>query len=233
MIELVAGAAPADPAPELLPGDAARRPGHLVHGLERAPRDHRPARRGEAEAERDQDEQRLEVTPERALGAVERHADLDEPHEVAAAVHGHGEQAHARPPGEAHGLVSLAAGGGALPRPRREREPVAQLGRVRAGAALGVHELEELVVELRPEEIPQQRLGARALGAAPAGVADHLRDRAERGVEVLHEAPPQERVREPADHDEDPEQDRRVPEGEPEAHAERRPAPAHSPALST
>src|SRR3990167_5927127 len=103
------------------------------------------------------------------------------------------------PPGEAHGLVGLA------------------------GAALGVHELEELVVELRPEEIPQQRLGARALGAAPAGVADHLRDRAERGVEVLHEAPPQERVREPADHDEDPEQDRRVPEGESEAHAERRP----------
>ena len=63
-------------------------------GAERLPRDDGAARGREADPERDQDEQRLEIAAQHALGAVERAADLDDPDDAAALDDRHRQDPH-------------------------------------------------------------------------------------------------------------------------------------------
>ena len=99
--------------------------------------------------------------------------------------------------------------------------------------AFGIEELEELVVELGPEQVPQHglRVVGAALGQGP-GVVQHLRDRQERGVEVLDEAPAEHRIAQRGDDDQDAEQDAAVPERETSADRQRPQPTHHSSALS-
>ena len=81
-VELVAGAAYRDAAGQRLGVDAARRARHLVHRPERGPRHDVAAGRGQAHAERDENQQRLQPALERLGGGPERGAhphDLDQP----------------------------------------------------------------------------------------------------------------------------------------------------------
>src|SRR5439155_1064413 len=141
---------------------------------DRRARDHGAARGGERQTERDQDEERLQIAPERALGTLERHAHLDELHELAVARDRQRQQAHGLARGEPHGLEGRLAARGVAPGLRRERERLLpQMGRACARPTFGVNELEELVVEFRPEDLPQRRLGLHAKGGArsrPAGI---------------------------------------------------------------
>src|SRR5207244_12729994 len=69
--------------------------------------------------------------------------------------------------------------------------------------------------------------------ARPAGVAGHLPDGQEGGVEILAQAGAGERVREPADHGEDRQENAGVPERQAGADRERHYARTHSAPLST
>src|SRR3989449_669039 len=213
------------------------RAGHGVHRAERRARDDRAPGGRERQAERDQDQERLEIAPERPLGPLERDADLEELNELAVARDRQRQQAHGLARGAPHGLERPHAARGVLSGLGGERERLlAQVGRARAEPTLGVHELEELVVELGPEDLPERRLGSDAEGGArsrPAGVADDQPHRQEGGVEILHEAGAQERVREPADHDEDRQENRGVPQRQAGADRELHRAPTHSAARST
>src|SRR5262249_50785702 len=116
------------------------------------------------------------------------------------------------------------------PRLRRELQRPRMLPRrSRLGMALGVEQLEELVRELRPQQLPQERveLGVRALAVGrKVGVAQDLRHRQQRGIEVLDQAPPQHRIPEHADDDQDREQQAAVPERQ--TGADRQRAQPHS-----
>src|SRR6266566_2670020 len=221
---------------QVTPRSSATRAGHGVHRAERRARDDRAPGGRERQAERDQDQERLEVAPERPLGPLERDADLEELNELAVARDRQRQQAHGLARGAPHGLERPHAAHGVLSGLGGERERLlAQVGRARAEPALGVHELEELVVELGPEDLPERRLGSDAEGGArsrPAGVADDQPHRQEGGVEILHEAGAQERVREPADHDEDRQENRGVPQRQAGADRELHRAPTHSAARS-
>ena len=78
-VQLVLGALPSDALVQVLGGDAAGRRRHLVDRSERLPRDDGAARGRQADPERDQDEQRLQIAAQHALGSAERAADLDDP----------------------------------------------------------------------------------------------------------------------------------------------------------
>src|SRR5262245_33886847 len=97
---------------------------------------------------------------------------------------------------------------------------------------LGVEKLEELVVELIAEHLPHPLLERAGAGVHDGriGALDGLRDREERGVEVLEEAGTQQRIRQAAHDQENGEQGQRVPDGETATNRQR----AHqSAALST
>src|SRR3989442_438755 len=235
----VAGARSAAPKAGVgvLAADPACRAGHGVHRAERRAGDDRAPGGRERQAERDQDQERLEIAPERPLGPLERDADLEELNELAVARDRQRQQAHGLARGAPHGLERPHAPRGVLSGLGGERERLlSQVGRARAEPALGVHELEELVVELGPEDLPERRLGSDAEGGArsrPAGVADDQPHRQEGGVEILHEAGAQERVREPADHDEDRQENRGVPQRQAGADRELHCPPTPSAARST
>jgi hypothetical protein len=83
--------------------------------------------------------------------------------------------------------------------------------------ALGIEELVELVVDLGPQEIPQHRLHPGLVARFPgreARIAEHLRHRQQRRIQVLDEADAERGVPEHADHDQDGEQDAAIPERE-------------------
>src|SRR5439155_660908 len=100
VVQLVPRLPPREALVEVLSADPAGGTGHRVHRPEHRARDHGAARGGERQTERDQDEERLEIAPERALGTLERHAHLDELHEVAVARARQRQQAHGLAGGE-------------------------------------------------------------------------------------------------------------------------------------
>ncbi len=231
-VQLVSAAAPLDAPAQVLGGDAAGGARHLVDRAQRDPRDDRPAQRGQPHAERDQHHQSVEVAVAHRERAPERHAHLDHLGDAALAHHRQGEQTHRLGARQHHRLDGGLAARGPRARLRRQRQHVLLAARARpVGMALGIEQPEELVVELGPQQLAQQRVGfARDVGGA--GVLDDLGHRQQRGVQILVEAPAQPRVGDRADRDEDREEDRAVPEGEGGAKGQPQARAGHGAALS-
>ena len=218
-VELVAGAAHPYAARQRLGVDAPGRLRHVVHGLERGARHHAPAGRRQAHAEWNEHGQGLHPALQRALGRPQRDADLHDLDEAAVASHRQRDDAHA-PVVQHHRVERRPALDHALPRGRRQRQRVAaQATRAKAERAVGIEELEELVLGV--EELAQPLLGHVETLAAARGVAHDLGHRQQRAIDVLGKTPRQQRVRQPADDDEDGEQGAGIPERQPRVDRER------------
>jgi hypothetical protein len=97
---------------------------------------------------------------------------------------------------------------------------------------LGIEQLDELVVELGPQQLAQERLGLARPLLGRAGVLDDLGDGEQGGVEVLLQAEAEPGIGEGADRHQDGEEDAAVPERELGVDRERQAEPSHGSALS-
>ncbi len=220
---------------EILGADA---PGGSRHPIERAQRDlrdERAAQRGQSDSHRDQDGQGVQVPVQGRRGR----AAASMPTWTISTTR----------PSRTTGIVRIrdrlrsrrarrsrrcSAPGPPAPAPRvtggaRRRGA----GAGSRGAALGIQELEKLVVELGSQQLPQQRLGS---PAARAGRVDVLattcatvRSDASRSCSRPTRS---QRVRQRPDRHDDGQEHRAVPEGQPGANGERRAREPHASAPS-
>jgi len=232
-VQLVPAPPPLHAPAQVLGGDAAGGARHLVHRAQGRAGDDGSAERGQPHPQRDQHDQGVEVAVAHRLGAPQRHAHLDHLGDAAVAHHRQGEEADRLDAAHHHRLdrAQAADGPGAgLGRQRQHVGPAARAGGVRP--PLGIEELDELVVELGSQELPQERIGVAGCLPGGAGVLDHLRDGEERRVEILLETEAQPGIGDRGDRHQDREQDGAVPQGELGADRERQPEASHGSALS-
>ena len=152
--ELVVGVLRRDAPREVGAADAARRLDHVVHRPERSSGEKPAAGRGGAERHGQQRGEHQEESRARGLDDLERHRDLDEPHEPPALHHGRGQHAHRRRrTRQPHGLVRPLAVLGVVQRggPERQIEPLSWR-QTRIGTSERIEQLIEALGERGADE---------------------------------------------------------------------------------
>ncbi len=231
-VELVTRPGPLHALTEILRADPTCGPRHPIQGTERDLCDEGTAHRGQRDPERDQHGQGVEIPIEGGPRATQQHADLNDLHDPALTDDRRREHADRLRVGEQDGLEGVLPAGRAGPRRSGQGQRVGPACRwARTGTALGIQELEELVVELGSQQLPQQHLVITGLPRRRAGVLDDLRDGEEGGVEILQQADAQPGIGQRADGHDDGQEDPAVPQRQPGADGERRKRPPHGSAL--
>ena len=232
-IQLVTRPAELEAAAQILGRDAPGGARHPVDRLERLARHERPPRRGEPQAEGNQNHEGLQVSRQRAMTAGLRPGHLDDLGRPAPANNGERHQAHlprADPERLERGLAPL----GALARRRGQRQRLTlQAGRAVGRHALGVDHLHELISK-SGVEIRDRRRRARAAALGRDRFSDDLRQLEEHRVDVSRQRQRQQPVGKAAGHQEDDQQHAGVPERQPRVdRGGRLPAHQQSSAFST
>ena len=231
-VELVTRPGPLHALTEILRADPPCGPRHPIQGTERDLRDEGAAHRGQRDPDRDQHGQGVEIPIEGGPRATQQHADLNDLHDPALTDDRRREHADRLRVGEQDGLEGVLPAGRAGPRRGGQGQRGGPAGRwARTGATLGIQELEELVVELGSQQLPQPHLVIAGLPRRRAGVLDDLRDGEEGGVEILQQADAQPGIGQRADGHDDGQEDPAVPQRQPGADGERRKRPPHGSAL--